>query len=111
MSRPWRSPGGGFYATRSTARFGVRDARLALSATVAIVRALAGGQESFPRNAGRIVDPGFFRLRVTAVRLSLLDDSAASVAQAVVDFVQLVPVLNLNAKVIQAHRTAARRNG
>jgi hypothetical protein len=35
----------------------MRNARHAFAAAVAVINALAGGQEGFPRDAGRIVDP------------------------------------------------------
>ena len=87
-----------------TARLGVvdrlGDARLALAAAVAVISGLAEGQKGFPRNAGRIVDPGFLRPGVTTIGLSLLDDLPACPLQPRIDFVELVLALDLNAEVV-----------
>ena len=65
-------------AARSTRLcFLVRDARMVLAGAVAVVGALAGRQERFPRDAGRIVDPRLLRFGIAARRLALLDDVAA----------------------------------
>src|SRR6201999_549569 len=79
----------------------VRNSGAVLAATVAINRAFARRMECLPRNAGGIVDPRFFRLGITACGLALLDDIAAGLAHACVHFMQLVCVLDLDAKVIE----------
>src|SRR5262249_6619829 len=96
---------------RFTAGFRVRNARLLLADAVAVDRALAGGEESLPRDAGGIVDPGLLALGVAAGHLALLDDGAAGLMQPIVDVVQLVLVLDLDAQMIEAGRFAARRDG
>src|ERR1700716_668038 len=90
-------------------RLGVCHARIALAGAVAVIRALAGGEERFPGDAGGIIQPRLFGLRVTAAGLSLLDDGAAGLMQARVDFVQLGAVLHLDSEVIEAGLSAARR--
>jgi len=59
----------------------MRDTRATLSGAVAILRALARGEEGFPGDAGGIVDPRLFGLGVATRRLSLLDDGAPGAAQ------------------------------
>src|SRR5262252_8726499 len=95
---------------RLTAHLFVRDARATLSGAVAILRALARGEEGFPGDAGRIVDPRLFGLGIATGRLPLLDDRATGLAQARIDFLQFVPALNLNAEMIEARLLAACRD-
>ena len=54
------------------------DAGDILAGPIAVVGALARGEKRLPRNARGIVDPSLFRLGITARRLALLDDLAAS---------------------------------
>src|SRR6478672_1154311 len=77
------------------------DARGALAAAVAIVGAFAGCEKGLPGNAGRIVDPGFFRLGVAAAGLPLLDDIGARLMEARVDLFQFVGIIGLNAEMIE----------
>ena len=97
-------------AERSTRLLLVRDAGVALAGAVAIGDAFACGQEGFPGNPGGIVDPGLLGFGVAAGGLALLDDIAARLAQARINFLQLVGVLDLNAEMIEAGLTAARRD-
>jgi hypothetical protein len=63
------------------ARLGIvsrlRDPRLTFAAAVAVIGAFADGQKGFPGNTGGIVDPGFLRLGIATICLSLLDDLTA----------------------------------
>ena len=79
----------------------MRDASPVLAGAVAVVGALAGRVEGFPGDAGGIVDPGFFRLGVTAVRLAFLEHIAARLTQPGVDVVQFLGVLDLNAEMVE----------
>src|SRR5262249_22114455 len=83
-------------------------ARDPLAGAVAVVRALAGGVEGLPGNADGVVDPGFFRFRVAAGGLPLLDDLAAGFVQPRIDLGELVAVLDLDAEMIESGRTPAR---
>src|ERR1051326_1898464 len=89
----------------------MRHARRVLAGAVAVDRALAGGEERFPRNAGGIVDPRLLALGVAAGHLSLFDHGAARLIQPAVDLVQLVFALDLDPQVIEARLFAARRDG
>src|SRR5262249_547929 len=89
----------------------MRDARRVLAGAVAVDGTLAGGEESFPGDAGRIVDPGLLALRVAAGHLSLLDDGAAGLVQAAVHFAKFVFALDLDAEMIETRLLAARRDG
>src|SRR5262249_38771661 len=60
----------------------VRHAHDAFAAAVAVVRALAGGEERLPGDSRGIVDPRLFRLGVAAGRLPLFDDLAAGLMEA-----------------------------
>jgi hypothetical protein len=71
------------------------------ASAVAVIRALAGGQEGFPGDARRIVDPGFFGPGIAAVRVALFEDMAARCLQPPIDLVQLGLILNLNPEVIE----------
>src|SRR5262249_1144812 len=82
-----------------------------LAGAVAVIRALAGGVEGFPRNAGRIVDPGFFRLGVAAGRLPLVDHLASGLVQPGVDLVELVAAFHLDAEMIEPRLAPAGRDG
>src|SRR5262252_6985461 len=95
---------------RLTAHLFVRDARATLSGAVAILRALARGEERFPGDAGRIVDPRFFGLGITTGRLPLLDDLATGLAQARIDVAQFVLAFDLDAEMIEPRPFAARRD-
>ena len=53
-----------------------------MASAIAVDRALAGGEERFPGNAGGIVNPRLFRARVTARGLALLGHRAAGIAEA-----------------------------
>ena len=86
------------------------NARLVFAAAVAIDRAFAGGVESFPGNAGRIVDPRFLRFGIAAGGLTLLDDIATGLTQPRIDFLQLVGVLDLDAEMIEPGFAPARRD-
>src|SRR5215469_4960071 len=85
-------------------------ARLTLSGAIAVLRALPNGEEGFPGDARRIVDPRLFGLGIATGRLPLLDDRAAGSAQARVDVAKLVLALDLDAEMIEARLFAARRN-
>ena len=69
-------------------------ARFMLPCTIAIVRVLGGGEESFPGNARGIIDPGFFRFGITAGGLPLLDNVASRLAQASIDLLQFLSALD-----------------
>src|SRR5262249_4202986 len=86
------------------------DARLTFSGAVAVLRALARGEERLPGNARGIVDPRLFRLRIATGRLSLLDNVAACGAQTRIDFLQFVPALDLDAEMIEPRLFAAGRD-
>ena len=88
----------------------MRDAHRVLAGAVAIGDALARGQEGFPGNAGRIVDPRFLRLGVAAGGLALLDDVAAGLAQAGVHLAQFAGILDLDAEMVEAGFAAPRRD-
>src|SRR5262249_48528129 len=83
------------------------NTRLTLPGAVAVLRALARGEECFPCDARRIVGPGLFRLRITAGSLALFDDVAACAAQTRIDFLQFVLALNLDTEMIEARLLAA----
>src|SRR3954471_7833630 len=89
----------------------MRHPRTTLSASVAVVCVFPRGEKSFPRDARRIVDPRFFRLRIATGGLSLLDDVAARCTQARIDFLQFVLALDLDAEVVEARLPAAGRDG
>src|SRR6202008_1513767 len=96
---------------REGARRRMRDARGVLAGAVAVDRALAGGEEGLPGNAGRIVDPGLLALGVAAGHFALLDDGAARLMQPAIDVVQLVFALDLNPQMVEPRLLAARRDG
>ncbi len=112
VARPWPSlrgtAAGHWFGLRGAARLFVRHARLPLTGAVAVVGALAGRQEGFPRDPRRIIDPGLFRFGVAATGFALLDHVAARPMQARVDLVQLTPVLDLNSQMIETGLPAAR---
>src|SRR5260370_28160847 len=103
-----RGPCGGL---RHATGFRLGHARNPLAAAVAIIGAFARGEERFPGNAGRIVDPGFLRFCVAAAGLALRDDGAACIVQPRIDLVQLGLVLDLNAEMVETGAAAARRDG
>jgi hypothetical protein len=76
-------------------------ASITLSGAVAVVRVLARGEEGFPRDTRRIVDPGLLRLRIATRGLSLLDDIAACFAQTRIDFLKFALALDLDAEMIE----------
>src|SRR5205085_2022798 len=88
----------------------MRDTRGIFAGAVAVDRALAGGEKGFPRNAGRIVDPGFLAFGIAAGHLALFDDGAARLVQSIIDLGQLAFVLDLDAQMIEARLFAARRD-
>src|ERR1700733_16168816 len=88
----------------------MRNARLALASTLAVIGAFPAGENRSPRNACRIVDPRFFRLRVAATCLTLLDHVAARLVQSGVNLFQFVPILDLNAEMIQSSLPTASRD-
>ena len=83
---------------------------LRLAAAVAVVGALASGEERLPGNARWIVDPGFFRLGVAAGWSALARSPCRRPCQPPVDLVQLGLVLHLNAEMIETRLAAARRD-
>src|SRR5258708_29942441 len=93
-----------------TAHLFVRDARATLSGAIAIMRALARGEERLPGNPRGVVDPRFFGLGVATGRLSLLDDRAAGSAQTRIDIAQLILAFDLDAEMIEPPLLSARRD-
>ena len=75
---------------------------------VAIDRAFAGRVESLPGDAGGIVDPRLLRFGVATCGLALLDDVAAGLAQARIDLVQFVSVLDLDSEMVETRLPPAR---
>src|ERR1700680_1871033 len=94
---------------QNAARLRVCDARVLFDA-YAVVGAFAGREKRLPRDAGRIVDPGLFGLRVAAGRLSLLDENPAGLAKPRIDVAQLAFGFDLDAEMIEARLLAARRD-
>ena len=86
------------------------NACIALAGAVTVFCILASCMESFPGNARRIVNPRFFRFGVTTACLTLLDHVPARFLQSSINFIQLVLVVHLNAKMIETRLSAARRN-
>src|SRR5262249_2120262 len=88
-------------------QFFVRGARAIPARAVAIDRAFAGRVKRLPGDPRGIVDPGFFRLRIAAGRLSLLDDIAARLPQAPIHLVKLVGVFDLDAEMVETRLSPA----
>src|SRR5262245_33605730 len=86
------------------------DARLTFPSAVAVLRALARGEEGLPGNSRGVVDPRFFGLGIATGRLSLLADGAASLVQTRIDLAQLVLALALDAQMVARRPCAARRD-
>src|SRR5262249_59604367 len=69
LRRGWRG------SLRLAAHLSVRDARLTLPGSVAVVRALARCEKGLPGDARRIVDPRLFRLPVTTRGVALAEQA------------------------------------
>src|SRR6516225_1077878 len=107
LSRLCRAASYGFAvcSNRSRRRFAAcfvpSNPRLTFAAAIAIVGALAGGEECLPGDAGRIVDPRFLGLGVAAIRLALFDHTAARPMEPSVNLLQFGLVLDLDAEMIE----------
>ena len=84
------------------------DTRFVFAGSVAVIGALPLGEESLPRDSGRISDPRLFRLCITAGGVALLDDLATGNAKPCVNLLQLLCVFHLNAEMVQAGFPASR---
>jgi hypothetical protein len=80
----------------------VRHPRRSLSGTVAVIGVFTGREEGFPRNPRGIVDPRLLGFGIAARGSALLDDVAAGLVKAGVDFPEFIGILDLNAEVIEA---------
>src|ERR1700730_11028809 len=118
-SVPVRSKGDGIVsgrargaATRRAAR-GVRRARHRLhpDRIMSVNGALPGGQEGLPLHSLWIFDPVLLAVRVAAGRGPFFAHRPLGALQALVDFLELSAILNLNADVLHAGRRAALADG
>src|SRR5262245_30769350 len=102
-----RGGSGRDFGDAACARLPMRYAGVSFTGAVAIIGALAGREEGFPRHTRRVVDPGLFRLGIAADGCALLNDVTTGLMKARIDLLQFLRVLDLNSEMIETGLLAA----